>query len=129
MPTRNITRAVRAILCSSAAILLVACSSAAGPAGPNLTGHWVGSGGNEDFDFNLNDADGKLVGSGGIHTPTWAAYVSVSGTRSGTAVSLTFTSSGYIPGRFVGVAVSASHLAGHIYDSGFNGDSMVVDKR
>ena len=118
-----------AVLGASAAIILASCSNAAGPAGPNLTGHWVGSGGNEDFDFNMTDADGKLLGSGGIHTPTWAAFVSVTGTRSATAVSLTFTSPGYIPSRFVGVAVNSTHLAGHIYDSGFNGDSMVVDKR
>jgi hypothetical protein len=56
-------------------------------------------------------------------------FVNINGNRDGGSVTFTITSQGYIPVRFVGTVTSATRLTGTLHDSGFNGETMRLDKQ
>lgn len=121
-------RAIALVLC----IALGACRDSTAPR--IVSGSWTGSTLVAEQAFqvtaDLMDAGGSVTGTGGVLSAGIQCAASIAGSRTGSAVSLTFTCAGYSPFTFVAdLSRNGRTLAGHLNGSGFNDDVLNLNKQ
>jgi hypothetical protein len=112
--------------------LLAACGDSTAPR--SATGNWTGSSTASGSLFvivaDLVDAGGAISGSGSIVSTGIECPPAVTGTRSGSAVSLTFTCPSYTPVTFEGtLSKNGRTIAGTLNSSGFTNTSLNLSKQ
>lgn len=95
---------MRRHILAAVALSLSACADATGPAS-DVAGTWAGESQGISATFVLAEESGTVEGTGTIVTGGGSVLVSVSGTRTWRALSLTLSSPGFPTATFVGVAI------------------------
>ena len=121
-------------------VLLAGCSSASSPSGPagSVAGHWRGTGYTAQavevtLDFQLLENGSSVTGDATLTQigagDTLSYSPTVSGTLSGSQVTLTLSESGFVPATYAGPLVGDSVVNGSLTGSGFSGETVPVQRQ
>ena len=123
----------RLVLCACALALQIACGSDSnGPTDAPVDGTWSGHGSKNGAAVNvfvvLEEDASVITGTGSIAGSGPHCGLAVSGTRSGSHVSLSLTCAGFTPFTFTGTQ-RASALDGHFSGSGLPQIDLVLNRQ
>lgn len=111
------------------AVLLSCSDDPTGPSEVSIEGSWSGStSGGGNFNLTLAQDGSDITGSGSASGEGGSASLDVTGTRSGTSISLVMTSSGFADLNYSGTIESSTTINGTLNGSGFQDEPLTLTK-